>query len=216
MSTSSHITTYDPTMAGASSGKPSMTMIRAPQQPNWHSPAPQQTYIMAQKPTGGKPLTNLPQQQPSGQLSAMINRVKQEPPMDEQQRSDLADQNKQQPMFSPLISKAPANRMPTSTYIQPQQQWYSPNTPQQFNPPPSYPAATRARYPSVMPQAAQNQPSPQTLIAPLRPNSSTPPPTYMPRTSSAPNLLRAPSIRPPQFSSQQQQQQPSSQDPSIR
>ncbi|CAF1004164.1 unnamed protein product [Adineta steineri] len=223
---SSHISTYDSTLANQSmnnsTGKPSLTLIRTPQPTNWHNqPQPQQqTYIMPQKPNNGKPLSNLSQQQSPSQLSLLINRVKQDPSMDEQQRSDINDQNKQQPMFSSLINKTPVNRLPSTTYIQPQQtqqpqQWYSTTSQQQFNPPPNYTTATRARYPPVMPQQTQNQSSPQTLLAPLRSNSATPPPTYMARTGSAPNLTRPPLIRPSQFPSQQQQQPPS-QDPSIR
>ena len=92
-------------------------------------------------------------------------------------------------MFSPLINKTPVNRLPSTTYIQPQQQWYS-STPQQFNPPPNYSTATRARHPMVITQQTQNQQSPQTLLAPLRSNTSTPPPTYIARPGSTPNLIR--------------------------
>jgi hypothetical protein len=186
-----------------SSGKPSLTLIRTPQQPqqqpNWHNQQQQQqqTYIMAQKPSNGKPLSNLSQQQQStNQLNLLINRVKQDPSNDEDQK---------QPMFSSLINKTPINRLPSTTYIQPQQQWYPSTSQQQFNPPPNYTAATRARYTPVM-QQTQSQSSPQTLLAPLRSNASTPPPTYITRTSSTPNLTRPPLIRP--------SQQP--QDPSAR
>jgi hypothetical protein len=202
-----------------SSGKPSLTLTRTPQQPNWHNQPQQSTYIMAQKPNSGKPLSNLSQQQQqqqsSSQLSLLINRVK-DPSVDEQQRSEMND-SKQQPMFSSLINKTPVNRLPSTTYIQPQQ-WYPTTSQQQFNPPPNYTTATRARYTPVMQQQTQNQSSPQTLLAPLRSNSSTPPPNYITRTSSTPNLTRPSLIRPPQFSSQQQQQQqqPPQQDPSVR
>ncbi len=220
ISNSSHISSYDSSLSN-SSGKPSLTLIRTPQQTNWHNQTQQQPYVMAQKPSNGKPLSNLSQQQSSNQqLSLLINRVKQDPSMDEQQRSDINDQTKQQqqPMFPSLINKTPVNRLPSTTFIQqqPQQQWYS-ATPQQqqqqFNPPPNYTAATRARYTPVM-QQTQSQPSPQTLLAPLRSNASTPPPNYLARAGSTPNLTRAPSIRPSPFPSQQQQQQP--QDPSAR
>jgi hypothetical protein len=220
ISNSSHISSYDSSLSNqsinSSSGKPSLTLIRTPQSSsNWHNQPPQQTYVMAQKPSNGKPLSNLSQQQSSSsnQLSLLINRVKQDPSIDDQQRSDINDQ-KQQPMFSSLINKTPVNRLPSTTFIQPQQpqQWYS-TTPQQFNPPPNYSTATRARYTPVMQQPTQSQPSPQTLLAPLRSNASTPPPTYITRTSSTPNLTRPPLIRPSQFPSQQQQQP---QDPSAR
>jgi len=214
---SSHISSYDSSLSNQSmnnsSGKPSLTLIRTPQQSNWHNQPQQQTYVMAQKPSNGKPLSNLSQQQSSSnQLSLLINRVKQDPSIDDQQRSDINDQ-KQQPMFSSLINKTSVNRLPSTTFIQqpPPQQWYSATPPQQqFNPPPNYTTATRARYTPVMQQSTQSQPSPQTLLAPLRSNASTPPPTYITRTGSTPNLTRPPLIRP------QQQQQPPPQDPSAR
>jgi hypothetical protein len=119
--------------------------------------------------------------------------------------------DQKQPMFSSLINKTAVNRLPSTTYIQPQQQqWYPTTSQQQFNPPPNYSTATRARYTPVMQQQTQSQPSPQTLLAPLRSNASTPPPTYITRTSSTPNLTRPPLIRPSQFPSQQPQ------DPSAR
>jgi hypothetical protein len=164
---------------------------------------------MSQKPSNGKPISNLSQQQSTNQLNLLINRVKQDPSIDEQQRSDMNDQK--QPMFSSLINKTAVNRLPSTTYIQPQQQqWYPTTSQQQFNPPPNYSTATRARYTPVMQQQTQSQPSPQTLLAPLRSNASTPPPTYITRTSSTPNLTRPPLIRPSQFPSQQPQ------DPSAR
>ncbi|CAF5224021.1 unnamed protein product [Rotaria magnacalcarata] len=112
-------------------------------------------------------------------------------------------------MFPSLLNKASVNRLPSSTFIQQQQQqqqWFPTTSQQQFTPPPNYTAATRARYTSNMQQQQpQSQPSPQTLIAPLRSNTATPPPNYLTRTSSTPNLTRPPLIRPSQYSSQQPQ-----------
>ncbi|CAF5121386.1 unnamed protein product [Rotaria magnacalcarata] len=111
-------------------------------------------------------------------------------------------------MFPSLLNKASVNRLPSSTFIQQQQQqWFPTTSQQQFTPPPNYTAATRARYTSNMQQQQQpqNQPSPQTLVAPLRSNTATPPPNYLTRTSSTPNLTRPPLIRPSQYSSQQPQ-----------
>jgi hypothetical protein len=217
ISNSSHLSSYDSslsnsTMNNNSSGKPSVTLIRTPQPSNWHNQPQQSTYVMAQKPSNGKPISNLSQQQSSSaQLNLLINRVKQDPSMDEQQRSDINEPKQQQPpMFSSLINKTPVNRLPSSTFIQPQQQWYSTTPQQQFTSPPNYTAATRARYTPVMPQPTQSQPSTQTLLAPLRSNASTPPPNYITRTSSTPNLTRPPLIRPSQFLSQ------APQDPSAR
>jgi hypothetical protein len=226
-SISSHIPTYDSSVSNSSannsSGKPSLTLTRTPQSSTWHNQSSSQTYIMSQKPNDGKPLSNLSQQQSPSQLSLLINRVKQDPSTDDQQRTDTNDQKQQ--MFSSLINKTSITRLPSTTtvtntnnpsttYIQPQQQWYSTtSSQQQFNPPPHYTAATRARYTPVMQQQTQSQPSPQTLLAPLRSNSSTPPPTYVARTSSTPNLIRPPInlalLRPSQFPSQQQPQDPS-------
>ncbi|CAF3835650.1 unnamed protein product [Rotaria magnacalcarata] len=213
--TSPHISSYESSAPNQtinnSTGKPPVTLIRTPPS-NWHNQPQQQTYIMTQKPTNGKPLNNLSQQQqPSSQLNLLINRVKQDPSMDETQRSDINDPNpqQQQPMFPSLLNKASVNRLPSSTFIQQQQQqqqWFPTTSQQQFTPPPNYTAATRARYTSNMQQQQpQSQPSPQTLIAPLRSNTATPPPNYLTRTSSTPNLTRPPLIRPSQYSSQQPQ-----------
>ena len=228
ISNTSHLTSYDPSL-GNTSGKPSLTLIRTPQQTIWHNQVSQQTYVMTQKPSNGKPLSNLPQQQQPQQqqpstnhLTALISRVKQDPSMDDQQRPDLTEskqvlpQQQQQPMFPSLINKTAVNRLPSTTFIQPQSQpqpWFA-TTPQQQqnNPPPTYSTATRARFTPVMPQ--QSQPTPQTFVAPLRSNASTPPPTYMTRTSSTPNLTRTSLIRPqyptPQPPSQSQPPPPSS------
>jgi len=211
MSNSSHVSSYDSALPNStmnnSSGKPQLTLPRAPQQPNWQNRVPQQTYVMAQKPSNGKPVGNLSQQQQQSsiQLNSLINLVKQDPSVDEQQRSDINEPKQQQPLFSPLINKTPGNRLPSTSFVpQPQQQqWYSTAPQQQFTPPPNYNTATRARYPTVMQQQTQGQPSPQTLVAPLRSNTATPPPTYVTRTSSTPNLTRPPLIRPNQYSSQQ-------------
>jgi hypothetical protein len=219
ISNSSHLSSYDSSLSNSgmnnnSSGKPSVTLIHTPQQSNWQQQS-QPTYVMAQKPSNGKPISNLSQQQSSAHLNLLINRVK-DPSMDEQQRSDINEPKQQQqqqqpqPMFSSLINKTPVNRLQSSTFIQPQQQWYSTTPQQQFTPPPNYTAATRARYTPVMPQPTPNQSSPQTHLAPLRSNASTPPPNYITRTSSTPNMTRPPLIRPSQFPSQPPQ------DPSAR
>jgi hypothetical protein len=225
--TPSHIPSYDTPLSNSpmsnSTGKPSVTLIRTPSQSNWHNPPQPQAYIMPQKPNNGKPLSNLSQSQSAIHLSSLINRVKQDPSMDEQQQQQPQAQPQQQqqqqqqpqPIFPSLLNKGPVNRLPSTTFIQQQQpQWYSTTSQQQFNPPPNYTAATRARYTPIMQQQTQSQPT-QTLLAPLRSNSSTPPPTYITRTASTPNLTRPPLIRPSQFSSQQQQQQ-QPQDPSAR
>ena len=190
-----------------SSGKPSLTLIRTPSTSNWPNQSQQQqTYIMAQKPNNGKPLNNLSRQQlSSNQINSMINRVKQDPSVDDQQQSNI-NESKQQLMFSPLLNKTSLNRQPTTTttFVQ-QQQWYTTTSQQPPNPPPNYTAATSALYAPILQQQTTSQPSPQTLLAPLRPNSSTPPPppNYMARTSSAPNLTRPSLIRQSQFTSQQ-------------
>jgi hypothetical protein len=172
---------------------------------------------MAQKPNNGKPLSASSQSTPH-QLSILINRVKQDSNMDDAQRADMNDQKQQ--MFSSLINKSPFSR-PSSTTVTAsgsfnQQQWHSSPSqqPPQFTPPPpNYSAATRARFTPVLQQQAASQPSAQTLLAPLRPNTSTPPPTYLPRPSSTPNITRPPMnvtiSRPSPYSSQ-------SQDPSAR
>jgi hypothetical protein len=207
-----------------SSGKPApVTLIRAPQQGTW----PNQTYItVAQKPNTGKPI-----QQTSNQLSVLIGRVKQDPSIDDpqqqqqQQRSDMNDPK--QLIYQSLMNKTPVNRLPstTTTFIQQpnqSQQWHTSVTQPQLNPPPNYTTATRPRHPTILQQQGPNQPTSHTLLAPLRANSSTPPPpTYIARTGSTPNLTRIPLnvtlARPSQFSSQQQQQQQQQpQDPSPR
>ena len=218
-----------------SSGKPApVTLIRAPQpqqqpQPVWSN----QTYItVAQKPNHGKPM----QQTPS-QLSLLIGRVKQDPSMEDpqqQQQQPRAELNEsKQLLYQPLINKTPVHRLPsaghpasTATFIQQPTQvqtWHTSSSQPQLNPPPSYTSATRLRHPAIIQQQGQNPSPSHTLLAPLRSNASTPPPTYIARTSSTPNLTRAPLnvtlIRPSQFSSQQQQQQqqqPAPQDPSAR
>ena len=227
MSTSSFDSSTASSSMNNSSGKPSLTLVRAPQQANWHP----QAYLMGQKPNTGKPMGGGPQAS-SSPLTVLINRVKQEQPMDESQRSDSTDQKP--PMFSPLINKTPLNRLSTSalptnspqtTFNQPQpqqqqqQQWYSTTPQQQFVPPPNYTAATRARYTAVLPaQQQQNQGSPQTLLAPLRANIS--PPAYLARSSSSNSTFPRPNMnvtlsRPSPYSSS-----PSSssqgQDPSPR
>jgi hypothetical protein len=202
-------------------------LIRAPQQQTW----PHQTYItVAQKPNSGKPI-----QQTSNQLSVLIGRVKQDPSIDDhhqqpqpqpqQQQLQRSDSNdSKQLIYQSLINnKTPVNRLPstTTTFIQQTnqpQQWHTSSAQPQLNPP-TYTAATRPRHPTIMQQQGQNQPSSHTLVAPLRASSSTPPPpTYIARTSSTPNLTRIPLnmtlARTSQFSSQSQQQQP--QDPSPR
>ncbi|CAF3311699.1 unnamed protein product [Rotaria socialis] len=200
-----------------STGKPApVTLIRAPQPGAWSN----QTYItVAQKPNTGKPI----QQAPS-QLSVLIGRVKQDPSIDDQQRSDTNDSK--QLLYQTLVNKAPVNRLPTTTttFIQQAnqpQQWHTSVSQAQLNPPPNYTTATRPRHPTIMQQQSLNQATSHTLLAPLRASSSTPPPsTFIARTSSTPNLTRIPLnvtlARPSQFLSQQQQQQQQPQDPSAR
>ena len=211
MSNSTPMSSYDSSLSNQtinthSSGKPSSTLIRGPQPPNYPNQSQQQTYIMTQKPNNGKPLSR--QQLSSNQINSMINRVRQDPSVDDQERLDL-NESKQQLMFSPLLSKTSFNRIPSTTVVPPQQ-WYTTKSQQPLNSPPNYTTATGARYTPILQQPITSQPSPQTLLAPLRPNSSTSPPNYMTRTSSTPNLTRSPLIRPPQFSSQQQPSQDSS------
>jgi hypothetical protein len=131
-------------------------------------------------------------------------------------------------IYQSLMNKTPVNRLPsstTTTFVQQTnqpQQWSTSVSQSQLNPPPNYSTATRPRHPTIMQQQGLNQPTSHTLLAPLRANSSTPPPpTYIARTSSTPNLTRIPLnvtlTRPPQFPSQQQQQQQQKpQDPSPR
>ncbi len=133
-------------------------------------------------------------------------------------------------IYQSLMNKTPVNRLPlsstttTTTFVQPTnqpQQWHTSVSQSQLNPPPNYTAATRPRHPTIMQQQGPNQPTSHTLLAPLRANSSTPPPpTYIARTSSTPNLTRIPLnvtlTRPSLFPSQQQQQQQQPQDPSPR
>ncbi len=158
----------------------------------------------------------------------MIGRVKQDPSIDDQQqqpqRSDMNDSK--QLIYQSLMNKTSVNRLPstatTTTYVQPtnqSQQWHTSVSQSQLNPPPNYTTATRPRHPTIIQQQGPNPPTSHTLLAPLRANPSTPPPpTYIARTSSTPNLARLPLnvtlARPSLFSSQQQQQQP--QDPSPR
>ncbi len=130
-------------------------------------------------------------------------------------------------IYQSLMNKNPVNRLPssttaTTTFVQQPnqpQQWHTSVSQSQLNPPPTYTTATRPRHPTMMQQQGPNQPTSHTLLAPLRANSSTPPPpTYIARTSSTPNLTRIPLnvtlARTSQFPSQQQQQQ--QQDPSPR